>query len=137
MPKSSQGTEHGWPEMHWEEWSEPYEGLGGRGWFEGWTDAMRHEEGPHVGRGPRNYKRPDNRIEEEINERLSRHGMIDATDIEVSVQNGDVVLRGFANGRQNKRLAEDICYSVFGVKDVQNQIRLRRIEEQQQHRKAG
>ena len=137
MPRNVQSTEHDWPEMHWEEWSEPYEGLGGRGWFEGWTDAMHREDGPHVGRGPRNYKRPDNRIEEEINERLSRHGLIDATDVEVSVQNGEVVLRGYVNGRQAKRLAEDVAYSVFGVKEVQNQIRLRRIEEQQQHRKAG
>jgi hypothetical protein len=33
-----------------------------------------------------NYKRSDDRIEEDINERMTRHGMVDATDIEVSVQ---------------------------------------------------
>ena len=118
---------------HWEYWNEPYEGLGGRGWREGWDDAM-HREGPFAGRGPRNYRRADNRIEEDVNERLTRHSMIDATEIEVTVQNGEVTLQGFVVGREAKRMAEDIADSVFGVKDVNNQIKIRQRDEQEEAR---
>jgi osmotically-inducible protein OsmY len=77
-----------------------------------------------AGRGPRGYKRSDGRIEEDINERLTQHGTIDATDIEVSVQNAEVTLSGTVDSRQAKRLAEDIADSVSGVKDVVNQIKI-------------
>jgi hypothetical protein len=96
-----------------------------RGWYEGVQDSMLRGEGQFAGRGPRNYKRSDDRIEEEINERLTRHGMVDATDIEVSVQNGEVTLRGVVDSRQAKRIAEDIVDSVSGVKEVTNQIKVK------------
>jgi osmotically-inducible protein OsmY len=89
-------------------------------------------EGQHAGRGPRGFKRQDNRIEEDINEHLTRHSMIDATDIEVSVQNGDVTLRGHVDSRQSKRIAEDIAESVFGVKEVNNQIKVKNREESEE-----
>ena len=128
MPRSNQRDDpwQGWPQgRHWENWSEPYEGLGGRGWPEGWGDAMHKGQGQYAGVGPRNYKRSDSRIEEDINDRLTQHGMIDATEIEVSVQNGEVTLRGYVDRRQTKRLAEDIAESVFGVKDINNQIKVK------------
>jgi osmotically-inducible protein OsmY len=128
-----------------ENWNDRYAGLGGRGWREGLTDAMH--QGQYSGRGPRNYKRSDSRIEEDINDRLTMHPMLDATDIEVSVQNGEVTLRGQADNRDAKRLAEDIAESVFGAREVNNQIRVRRPGEAQgstqetgtqgQQRKAG
>src|SRR5262245_31926190 len=88
---------------------ERYEGLGGRGWHEGWSDAMHRCPGPYAGLGPRNYQRRDSRIEEDVNERLTMHSMIDATDIEVSVENGEVTLRGQVDSRDARRLAEDIA----------------------------
>jgi len=105
--------------------NEGYGHLGGRGWYEGYTDAMHREQGRYSGRGPRNYKRSDSRIEEDINDRLTVHGMLDATDIEVSVQSGEVTLRGYVEDRQAKRFAEDAAESVFGVKEVNNQIKVR------------
>lgn len=108
----------------WKDWSDLYEGLGGRGWYEGWSDAMHRGGVDYSGRGPKNYKRPDNRIEEDINERLTDHSMLDATDIVVSVQDGEVTLRGHVDSRQSKRLAEDVAETVFGVKDVVNQIKI-------------
>jgi hypothetical protein len=126
---------------NWKDWSDLYEGLGGRGWYEGWREAMHQGQGPYVGRGPRNYKRPDDRIEEVVNERLTQHSLIDATDIEVRVLEGEVTLSGVVERRQEKRLAEDIADSVFGVKDVINQIRIRqRMESEEQkpdQRRAG
>jgi hypothetical protein len=135
MPRNTQREGRSSQEGHWENWSEPYEGLGGRGWHEGLTDAMHRDQGPHVGRGPRKYKRPDHRIEEDINERLTLHGMIDATHVEVVVQNGEVVLRGHVDSRAAQLVAEDIAETVFGVKEVNNQIRVR--QKMPLQRKAG
>src|SRR5262249_36698897 len=106
-------------------WVEGYGHLGGRGWYEGWYDAMHRGEGPYAGRGPKNYKRSDSRIEEDINDRLTVHSMIDATDIEVSVKDGEVTLRGVVDTRSSKRLAEDIADWVLGVREVHNQLRVR------------
>ena len=80
----------------------------------------------HYGRGPRNYRRSDERIREEINERLTRHPDIDASDVEVQVTNGEVVLAGIVEDRPAKRLAEDIVEDIFGVADVQNNLKVRR-----------
>lgn len=78
-----------------------------------------------TGRGPKGYKRADDRIQEDINEQLTRHAEIDATDIEVSVQDGEVTLRGQVDQRYMKRVAEDIADDVSGVKNVHNEIRVR------------
>lgn len=82
--------------------------------------------GMFSGRGPKNYKRSDERIQEDVNERLTRHPDIDASDIEVSVSDGVVTLSGTVDNRRAKHLAEDVAESVSGVKDVNNQIRVNR-----------
>jgi osmotically-inducible protein OsmY len=78
----------------------------------------------HQGRGPRNYQRSDERIKDDIHERLTRHHEIDATEIEVIVDKGEVTLQGVVDHRYTKRLAEDIAEDIFGVKQVHNQIRV-------------
>lgn len=65
--------------------------------------------GRHAGRGPEGYQRSDERIREEIDERLTHHGDMDATEIDVQVQSGEVTLTGTVADRQAKRLAEDIA----------------------------
>jgi hypothetical protein len=52
---------------------------------------------------------------------------VDATDIEVLVISGEVTLSGTVDGRESKRRAEDIAADVLGVRDVQNNLRVRRI----------
>lgn len=86
-------------------------------------------EGPYRGRGPRGYKRSDERICEEICDRLEAHGEIDARDIEVKVENGEVTLTGTTPDRRTKRLAESVADTVRGVLDVHNELRLGRGEE--------
>ena len=81
--------------------------------------------GPHAGRGPKGYQRSDERIRDEINERLTAHGLIDATDVECRVQDGAVMLTGFVDSRAAKRAAEDLAETVYGVRDVYNQLRIR------------
>jgi osmotically-inducible protein OsmY len=82
----------------------------------------------HAGRGPKGYQRSDERITEDVNEQLTRDPEVDATDIDVRVDSGIVTLSGTVNDRQSKRVAEDIANDVWGVKDVQNQIRVHRQE---------
>lgn len=80
--------------------------------------------GPHAGRGPRGYQRSDERIREDVCERLTQHGEIDARDIDVRVANGEVTLQGTVHNRDDKRRAEDVAESVSGVREVQNQLRV-------------
>ncbi len=61
---------------------------------------------------------------EDVCERLTLHPGLDAREISVEVQDGEVVLTGEVENRQMKRLAEDLAFSVWGVKDVSNRVRL-------------
>ena len=78
-----------------------------------------------VGRGPRGYRRSEDAIREEINERLTRHPDIDASDIEVRLDGAEVVLTGVVEDRRAKRLAEDIAEEVWGIDDVRNELKVR------------
>lgn len=80
--------------------------------------------GPFVGQGPRGYHRSDERIKEDVCECLTQHGMIDARNLDVTVENGEVTLRGSVEDRQMKRRAEDAAECVSGVRDVHNEIRV-------------
>jgi osmotically-inducible protein OsmY/sporulation protein YlmC with PRC-barrel domain len=74
--------------------------------------------GRHRGRGPRGYKRSDDRIREDVNDRLSDDPLLDASGIDVVVNDGVVTLSGTVNDRTDKRRAEDITLMVPGVTDV-------------------
>ena len=84
------------------------------------------EPGPHSGRGPKGYQRSDDRIREDICDRLTRHGRLDATDIQIQVRNGEVTLDGIVDTRDAKRMAEDVAESVDGVRDVTNHLKTHR-----------
>lgn len=76
------------------------------------------------GLGPRSYRRSDERIHEDVNDLLTDDWYVDASDIEVSVNNRIVTLTGRVGSREEKRRAEDIAESVSGVTDVSNQLRV-------------
>jgi osmotically-inducible protein OsmY len=80
----------------------------------------------HRGRGPRGYTRSDERITEDINDRMTYDYFLDATDILVSVEKGEVTLSGTVQSRAEKRVAEDIAEDIPGVINVQNNIRVSR-----------
>jgi hypothetical protein len=82
------------------------------------------QSGDYRGRGPKNYKRSDERIREEVSERLTHDADVDPSDVEVVVTNGEVFLRGTISDRPMKRRAEDIAEMVMGVSDVHNELRL-------------
>ncbi len=98
-------------------------------WSQSWGGNGRSDTGHSqrrgfAGRGPKGWSRSDNRIREDINERLTEHPYIDASDIEVQVSQSEVTLTGTVEDRQAKRLAEDIAEGVSGVKEIHNQLRL-------------
>jgi hypothetical protein len=105
----------------------------------GWGAYGERERGRYAGRGPKGWQRSDDRIREDINERLTDHPHIDASEIEVKVQNGEVTMTGTVDERHAKRLAEDIAESVSGVREVHNQIRIRqgRMTEELQTTSTG
>jgi osmotically-inducible protein OsmY len=82
------------------------------------------QRGQFAGRGPKGYKRSDDRIREDVNEELTRNPDIDASDIEVKVESGEVTLTGTVDSRQTKRLAEGCS----GVHEVHNQLRIKHPE---------
>jgi hypothetical protein len=91
----------------------------------GGTPSQEGQRGRFTGRGPKGWKRSNERISEEVNEALARHPDVDASDIEVRVENGEVTLTGVVEDRGQKRLAEDIAEDVFGVDDVNNDLKIR------------
>ena len=80
----------------------------------------------YAGRGPKDYQRSDERIREEISDRLTDDGRIDASDISVQVMSCEVTLTGTVTDREQKRCAEDLVESISGVKEVTNNIRVAR-----------
>ena len=78
------------------------------------------------GRGPKDYRRSDERIREDVNDRLGQDYYLDAFEVVVMVENGEVTLTGTVNSRDDKRRAEDIAESVSGVNNVENRLRMRR-----------
>ena len=79
------------------------------------------------GKGPKGWKRSDERIKEDVNEALFKSYEVDATDIEVDVKDGVVYLRGSVHVRGDKREAEDCVENIHGVVDVQNQLSFYRV----------
>src|SRR6185369_6143647 len=118
------------------------EGYGGgeeRGWWDRASDAVaswfgdeeaerrrrQDQQREHRGRGPKGYKRSDERIKEDVNDRLSDDYYLDASDVEVTVTNTEVTLTGTVNNRNDKRRAEDLADSVSGVTNVENRLRVK------------
>jgi hypothetical protein len=97
-----------------------------------WTQST----GPHSGRGPRNYQRSDERIKEDLCERLTQHSYLDPSEIEVRVQNGEITLEGSVSDRWAKRTAEDLAEGISGVREVHNQLRVVQSELGQEPREG-
>jgi hypothetical protein len=76
--------------------------------------------------GPNGYARSDERIREDVCERLASNDYwLDLSEVEVCVQDGEVRLRGTTASREQKHAIEDIAAEVSGVLDVVNELRVR------------
>lgn len=91
-------------------------------------DMLGEEDVIHSyqGLGPKDYKRSDSFIEEEVCEKLAHDIYIDASDITVSVQDGIVRVFGTVSNRKQKFNIEDLIEEVRGVVEVQNDIKIQK-----------
>jgi hypothetical protein len=74
-------------------------------------------------RGPKGYRRSDDRLQDAVCERIARSD-VDASEVEVKVEKGEVTLTGNVRSRREKWWLEDIVDNVFGVEEVHNQLRV-------------
>jgi hypothetical protein len=93
-------------------------------------ESLRAPFGPrppapvYAGKGPRGWKRGDDRILEDVCERLAADGWVDATETSVAVLDGEVTIEGTVPTREMKRRAEDCLAATPGVRDVHNRLRV-------------
>jgi hypothetical protein len=117
-----------------------YAGVGGGEWggYSGpnsgsqqWSGGQWGWAGTHSGqqrrnRGPKGYTRSDERIREDISDRLMQQDRLDPSEIEIQVRDGEVTLTGTVCCRSEKFHIEELADSIPGVKEVTNQIRVKR-----------
>lgn len=75
-------------------------------------------------RGPKDFVRSDERIREAVCERLSEEDSIDISEVSVNVKEGCVTLEGTVPERRMRHTIEDIADNCWGVKDVENHVRV-------------
>lgn len=123
---SGRGHQHGRGRDHRGFWQKAQDEVASwMGDHEALERRMQDERGSHYGKGPKGYRRSDERIRDEVSDRLSDDHWLDASDIEVRVENGEVTLSGTVTDRDSKRRAERLAESCSGVSDVQNNIKVR------------
>ena len=93
-----------------------------RGGRSGFSGAVRRPV------GPKGYRRPDERVHEDVCERLAMNPHVDVSDVSVEVSNGVVMLEGTVQERREKYVIEEIAEAVFGVTEVENRLRVQRNE---------
>ncbi len=82
--------------------------------------AVEEAETTQRGKGP--AQRTDEQLKSAIEEVLTDDPWLDASGVQVSVQQGIAQLSGTVASRQAKRRAEDLADQVRGVRDVQNTL---------------
>jgi hypothetical protein len=90
----------------------------------GGDNGWRADDRGHRGRGPKGYTRSDERIREEVCERLADDSWLDASNIDVRVEGSEVTLSGSVENRQDKHRAERVVEDISGVNHVQNNLRI-------------
>lgn len=91
----------------------------------GTAGIRRYRPGGAERKGPKGYARTDERMRDDICERLGDETWIDLSEVDVHVDDGHVRLEGEVRDRFSKYAIEDIADGVWGVKDVDNRIRVR------------
>jgi hypothetical protein len=104
-----------------------YSGFGGSAGYHG--SGVGGISGGYTGGSASDYSwvppaetRHDDRIHDDVCDRLAMSSEIDASDIEVLVQAGSVTLEGNVETRHMKQIARDIAAAVPGVSSVHNRL---------------
>jgi len=91
-----------------------------------WRSSVEHS---FRGKGPKGFTRSDERLKEVICESLTDDDAIDASEISVDVKDGKVTLSGTVGERRQKYLIDECVEEMGGVKEVDNQLRVRKEEQ--------
>lgn len=94
---------------------------------------QRYDPPRRYPRGPKGYRRSDERIKEDVCDRLYHCLDLDSSDVEVKLQNGEVILSGTVPERSMKYRIESTIEDVSGVVDVTNQIRVKQPHTREWH----
>ena len=76
--------------------------------------------------GPKGYQRSDERLREDISERLLQAHEIDSSEVTVAVLGAKAVVEGTVPQRWMKHAIEDLVDACPGVQDIDNRIRVSR-----------
>jgi hypothetical protein len=90
-------------------------------------DGFMHKVGVALGisrPGPKGYVRSDERVREEVCERLWHDPHVDVSEVSVEVDDGQIRLAGTVPDRRMKHRIEDIAASCAGSHEVQNRIKV-------------
>lgn len=79
---------------------------------------------------PKGYRCSDERLWENICERLMQAEDIDSSDVSVKVQGARVILEGTVPERYMKHAIEDLVDACPGVQDIDNRIRVQRPQQE-------
>ena len=128
---SNQGRGVGYGRAHEESGAErrpghEWRGDSGRG--AGGNEPMSGNR-PQSGRSsprrwPKSYTRSDDRIREDLYERVMHHDHLDASEVNITVQQGKVTLEGSVPERHMKHDIENIADGCPGVTDIDNHLRV-------------
>ncbi len=110
----------------------PEETRSGRYDMGRWGTIGRSGRGPQE-HWPKSYTRSDERIREDLYERIVHHNYIDASDVAIAVSDGRVTLEGSVPERHMKHDIENIADECPGVKDIDNRIRVHSKAEHFEH----
>lgn len=76
------------------------------------------------GRGPKGYRRSDERTREILCERLTDDPHLDASEIEITVKEGEITLSGTVDSRVSKWRAEEIVADCAPDAEIHNRLRI-------------
>ncbi|MFA9441176.1 BON domain-containing protein [Uliginosibacterium sp. sgz301328] len=108
-------------------------GAGGQDWQDAYQTRTHYagaglERGSQARerKGPKGYTRSDDRLREDICERLTFAHHLDVSDVSVTVQDGKVTLEGTVPDRRSKHAIEDVVDESWGVREIDNRVRIAR-----------
>ncbi|MDP2314828.1 MAG: BON domain-containing protein [Pseudomonadota bacterium] len=86
--------------------------------------ARARRQGGRPSCAPRGYQRSDERIREDIYDRLCGNTGADASEVTVTVHSGEVTLSGTVPDREDEERIARVAENVLGVKGVVSQLRV-------------
>jgi osmotically-inducible protein OsmY len=103
---------------------QPYDQQYGRHFGQQYGQGQSYAGGRRFTSGPKGYQRSDERLKEDISERLMELHHIDSSDVSIDVRGAKVVLDGTVPSRHMKHAIEDLVDACPGVQDIDNRVRV-------------